>query len=190
MRRERSLQNIIIIVLSIAVIGMSIGFATYASNLEINGTAHFTPASWDIHFVDSSFTEPSTQGAIHATNHTLTDTEATYEVTLPAPGSTYTFDVQVKNFGTIKGKLKKIELTNLNEAQAKYIEHTVTYDGTSYSTTTDNLAIAIEPNETQTATVTVTVKYNYPANASDLPSTAQTVNLGVKLYYVDFDATE
>ena len=187
MRREKSLQNTVIIILSIAIIAMSIGFATYTSILNINGTATFTAASWDVHFVPDSFNETST---ITSTSHSLTGTDATYSVTLPEPGSTYSFTVGVKNYGTIKAKLKKIELTGLDANQAKYIEHTITLNGVTYSSTTDNLAVSLEPNETETATFTVTVKYNYPTNATDLPSTNQEVTLNAKLYYVDFNATD
>lgn len=188
MRRERSLQNIIIIVLSIAVIAMSIGFATYSTTLNINGTAKFTPAKWDIHFVSNSFTENANNTGVSNTTHTVTDDTVTYAVTLDEPGSTYSFDVQVKNFGTIKGKLVKVEMPTLTTDQAKYIEHTVKYGANTYTSTTDGLAIKIDPNETETITVTVTVKYNYPEEASDLPTTEQTFNANVKLYYKDFNA--
>ena len=182
MRQERGLQTVVIGVLAVVILVMSVGFAAFSTTLNINGKATFTAAKWDVHFVPESLTETS---EIKATTKNLTNTQATFTVTLPSPGSTYSFEVDVKNYGTLNAALKKITLSSLTDAQKKYITYTVNYAGTDYTQTTDGLNIALAPNEAQTAKVTVTVNYVYPENESELPGTDQEVTLTADLYYED-----
>ena len=51
MRKESNIQNILIIVLAATVLVMSVGYATFSSNLAINNsTATFKNAVWDVRF--------------------------------------------------------------------------------------------------------------------------------------------
>ena len=152
MRQEKGLQNIIIVVLSVAVLAMSVGFAVYAQQLTVNGTATFTAAKWDVHFDTDSFDETTT---IKATEKNVGNTAITYSVTLPSPGSDYSFTVKVKNYGTIDAALEAITLSGLTEAQKKYVSYTVNYNGTDYDETTDGLAEDLSVDETHSLTVTV-----------------------------------
>ena len=182
MRQEKGLQNIIIVVLSVAVLAMSVGFAVYAQQLNVNGTATFSAAKWDVHFDTASFTETST---IQATSKTVGNTAITYSVTLPSPGSDYSFTVNAKNFGTIDAALEAITLSGLTEAQKKYISYTVNYNGTDYTETTDGLAEDLSVNDTHA--LTVTVAYLLPDEAADLPEEDVEVNLTVALDYITVD---
>jgi len=184
MRKENNIQNIIIALLAITVLAMSIGYAAYARTLNINGTATFSKSVWDVHFDTTTFTETSD---IQATEKNVGNTDITYTVTLPKPGSTYSFTVNAKNFGTIDAKMTKITLTGLTTEQKKYIEYKVSYNGTEYTSTTDNLSVALAANASHP--VIVTVNYILPTAATDLPSTDQIVNLNVNLDYEDADAS-
>ena len=184
MRQEKSLQNVVIVFLAIAVLVMSVGFATYTETLNINGTATFTAAKWDVRFKANSYQEAA--NSVQATSHNVGDKTVTYSVTLPNPNSTYSFTVDVQNYGTIDASLKKVTMTGLTEAQAAYITHTVAIGGTTYSQTTDNITgTVIQGGGSNTATVTVTVSYNLPANASSLPANDEEVTLNVSLDFVD-----
>lgn len=180
MRRENYIQNVIIALLAITVLAMSIGYAAYTQQLNVNGTATFSKATWDVHFDTDSFNETST---IKATTKEVGNTTITYAVTLPKPGSEYSFTVNAKNFGTIDATMKKITLSGLTAAQAKYITYTVSYNGTDYTTTTDNLSIPLAANASHP--LTVTVAYVLPAEATDLPQVDTDVNLTVALDYED-----
>ena len=114
MRQERGLQNTVIVVLAIAILVMSVGFATYSENLKINGTATFNKATWDVRFNKTSFSETSD---IKATTKSVEDQVISYSVTLPKPGSIYSFTVNVQNYGTIDAELKKITMTGLTAEQ-------------------------------------------------------------------------
>lgn len=182
MRQEKGLQNIIIVVLSVAVLAMSVGFAVYAQQLNVNGTATFSAAKWDVHFDTSTFSETST---IKATSKNVGNTAITYSVTLPSPGSEYSFTVNAKNFGTIDATLEAITLSGLTDAQKKYISYSVNYAGTDYVQTTDGLAEDLLVGESDT--MTVTVAYLLPTEATDLPTTDVEVNLTVALDYITVD---
>ena len=182
MRQEKGLQNIIIVVLSVAVLAMSVGFAVYAQQLNVSGTATFSAAVWDVHFDTTSFTETST---IKASTKSIGNTAITYSVTLPSPGDVYSFTVDAENFGTIDAALEAITFTGLTTAQQKYISYEVSYNGTDYATSTDGLAEDLAVGDSHTLEVTVT--YLLPDSASDLPSTDQEVNLTVALDYITVD---
>ena len=180
MRRENYIQNVIIALLAITVLAMSIGYAAYTQQLNVNGTATFSKAKWDVHFDTSTFTETST---IKATTKDVGNTAITYAVTLPKPGSEYSFTVNAKNFGTIDANMTKITLSGLTEAQSKYITYTVNYNGTDYSATTDGLSIPLAAEASHA--LTVTVAYVLPTAATDLPQVDTDVNLTVALDYED-----
>lgn len=183
MRQERGLQNTVIVVLAIAILIMSVGFATYSENLKINGTATFNKATWNVSFNKTTFNETS---EIKATTKSVEDKLISYSVTLPKPGSTYSFTVNVQNYGTIDAELKKITMTGLTEEQAKYISHKVTYNGTEYTQTNNSITgEVIQGGKDATVPVVVTVEYKLPAEATDLPSENQTVDLNVQFDYVD-----
>lgn len=180
MRKERNVQTIAIIALSVAIVIMSIGYAAYTQTLNINGTSTFQASKWDIRFDKDSFSETST---IKATDKSIGDTSITYEVTLAKPNDEYSFTVNAKNFGTIDATMKKITLSGLTDAQKKYISYKVSYNGTEYTNTTEGLTEALASNASHP--VVVTVKYLLPAESSDLPQTDATVNLTVALDYED-----
>jgi len=183
MRQERSSQNLVIVLLAIAVLAMTVGFATYSQNLTITGTATFKKASWSVQFDDTTWDESGSSTGVSSSAHNVGTTAATYTVTLNKPGDVFTFDLDVKNAGTIDAKLTEIDLTN-SQSSAAYISHSVTYDGVTYSNATNaniNKVLAAGNSET----VTVRVEY-VPAAANALPSSADvTATLGVTLQYVD-----
>lgn len=182
MKKENGLQNIVIVMLAVAIVAMSVGFALYSQTLNINGTATFKASKWDVHFNTGTFAETST---IKASNKTVADTVITYEVTLEKPGDTYSFDVDVKNFGTIDAILRKITLAGLTAEEAKYVTYTVNYNGQDYTATADT---NVELPHGQSHKVTVTVSYVLPTSAADLPTEDHIkTNLTVALDYVDKD---
>lgn len=180
MRKERNIQSFAIIALSIALVIMSVGYATYSQTLNINGTSTFTASKWDVRFDTGTFSETTTT---KATTKDVGNTTITYDVTLAKPGDKYSFTVNAKNFGTIDAKMTKITLSGLTEAQQKYISYKVSYNNVEYTSTTDNLEVALASGASHP--VVVTVEYLLPAEASDLPQSDAEVSLTVALDYVD-----
>ena len=180
MKKNFNSQIIIIILLSVTIIAMSIGFATYSSNLKINGTATFKKSTWKIILDNLNVKDGSTLGTTNLSGNTLT-----YDVTMPL-NSKYSFTVDAKNAGTIDAKLTGITFSNHSRADVtstygNQIGYTFTYNGQTYTSNQTDLNIPLNAGESKEIEVTL----EYPvANSSALPvSEDLTLTLGVTLSY-------
>lgn len=180
MKKSLNASTLSILLLSIAFVVMSIGFAAYAQNLNINGTATIKKASWKVQFKDATYAESA--GSIASTTKTLTATSMTYAATLK-PGEFYEFTVDVENAGTFDAVLNSITLSSLTDEQKEYVKYTLTYSGTEYTESTSGLNIALAAGKTET--VKVRVEYYLPEDSTKLPSENDvTLNLTATLNYV------
>lgn len=186
MKKENTVQNVIIALLCVTVLFMSVGFAVSAYNddLEINGSATATAAVWKVEFDPNSYSEENSTGYVASTSHSVTGTTTSFDVTLD-PGEKFAFSVDAKNFGTLAAKLTSVSLSgtlaSLTSDESEFLSYTVKVDGTTYSASTSDLNVALAANDTHT--VEVEVSYNLPSDASKLPSTDVTKALTVTLNY-------
>ena len=138
-------KNLVIIVLLIAIVLMSVGYAALAQVLTINGTAKLQ-ANWDVEITDVKL---NTTQSVGVTTHTESSnaTSATFDVTLDYPGAKAVYDVTVENKGTIDAILDSItDLATVNAAEPTNIVYTVS--GVTAGTTT------LAASATNTVTVT------------------------------------
>mgnify|MGYP005933352381 FL=1 len=94
-RNERT-RNIILIVLSVCLIGITVAYATLSQNLNISGVANVDKTSWNIHF--TNVLTPKVEGQATGGKAVLNDGKTVLTIsegTLSTPGDkiTYTFDV-------------------------------------------------------------------------------------------------
>ncbi len=183
MEKKKNGQMAVILVLAVAILFMSVGFATYASTLTINGTATVKANKWSVHYVDTTYAE--TTGSQQATSKTITNTDVTYSVTLTKPGDFYEFSINVINDGSFDAVLKAITMTPLDQAQSKYLTYTLTYDGTAYTASQTGLSLSLPCTaNSNTKVVKVRVQYVQPENSSDLPTASDVdVTLTASLDY-------
>lgn len=183
MEKKKNTQLFVIAILSVAILVMSVGFAGYASTLNINGTATVGGNKWSVHYVTNSYNE--TTGSKAATSHNLTNTDFTFAVTLDKPGDFYEATATIINDGTFNANLTSLTMTTLTEAQQKYLTYTVTYDGTPYTASPASISnsLPFEANS-NTKTVKVRVEYIQPENSADLPQVSADVTLTASLGYV------
>ena len=184
MRRNR--RKNMYLFLFILLCSLGIGYAFLRTELQINGTADFLDARWDIHFnnvvINPNSVELST-GNTAATISTST-TEVTYAVTLKEPGDFYEFTVDAVNSGsmdamidTISSKMGGVEIITL----PSYMEYYVTYsDG-----------IALAPNQYlkagDTETYKVHIGFKKDINASDLTGQVESKTFSFHVTYVQAD---
>ena len=127
MEKKISYSGLVVVVLAVAVLIMSVGFAVFSTNLSINGTAQVSSSNWQVEFDESSYEE--TPGSVSPTSvPTINTTSMTYQVTLAKPTDFYEFTIDVKNLGTFNAQLKSITMTDITE-HANYLKYTVTYNG-------------------------------------------------------------
>lgn len=142
---EQRHKNILIGGLLAIVLVMAIGYAAFAAQLNINGTANIT-SKWDVHI--KSITPGSPTGT--ASNKSATvgedDLSATFAAELISPGDSITYTIVVENTGTLDAKLSNL---TFDGGDNPAIVHT--YSGISQN---DVLNAGGE------ATFTITVKYD------------------------------
>ena len=179
MERRKNGQVVVIIALVIAIVCMSVGFAAFSSELKITGTAKVAASKWDVHFVTTSYAEKT--NSVVATSKDIQNLVATYAVTLTKPGDFYSFDIDVINDGTFDATLKTLTLTELTDAQKKYLTYEVTYGSTVYTSSQTGLAIDLAASAT--TKVNVKVSYIMPESSDDLPADDVNLTLTAALGY-------
>lgn len=183
MNRRKGMQMVVVLVLGLAVTLMSVAYAVqaYVANLEINGVAKVNKAVWNVKFDSETYAEST--GSVEATTTTIEATSVAYEVTLEKPGDFYEFTIDIVNAGTLNAFLKSVKVSALDEAQAKYVQYTVTHNGTVYTADQSDLEVDLAAGE-GVHPVKVRVEYVQPDNAADLPTEEQTtLNLSATFNY-------
>ena len=198
MKRRREFQNVAIIVLGLAIIIMSIGYAAYSTPMSITGNTTIQRASWDV-----KFNNPTTVSTVTSvsptlvTGPTLTNaTSLTFGVTLKV-GETYDFTVDVVNAGTFNAKLDTYSLTG-NKKKGSTTTQITSADGQSYSNdyleysvkwsddselkgTADGAATI---NSGDTRKLKVHVGFIEPADASVLPDSNEDYTFTLNMSFV------
>ena len=185
--------TLIIVFLSVALVSLTIGYALMSSNLKINTTGMVTPASWRIHFIDSSST---TQGSatVSGLPEKTDTTELSYNCTLTKPGDQCKVDATIKNDGDINAKLALITkldptYTGTDEDIALMKENTV-YN-VKYNNIDSSTILSKNPTLTPGSEATVTIVFGYKREATTLPSNTISVsNLGVQLLYEQINTSD
>lgn len=179
MEKKKGMQMLVIAALSFTILFMSVGFAGYVTNLDINGTATIKASKWSVHFDKTKYTENT--GSVEAKAHSVEDLTATYTVTLTKPGDYYSVSLDIVNDGTFDAVLNSINMTALSDAQKKYLKYELMYDGSTYTADASSLSSALDAKTRKTVTVKIT--YIQPDLSTDLPSEDIDVTLSATLGY-------
>ncbi len=123
-------KKVIIIILSVMILGLSIGYAALSSSLNITGSAKLgaTADSWNIHFENAKCTElgkNAKAGNIEIKNKTSLEISG---VEFNAPGDMVLCTFDIVNDGTIDAKVTSITNPDKNK---------FTYTGSGSTKTTD-----------------------------------------------------
>lgn len=116
MRRDR--KNILIGALLFAIIAMSVGYASFATTLNIKGTAKIDN-NWNVAI--TNITSTSTGEAIDNTLPSYTALTATFDALLKKPGDAMTYTIKVENKGSIDAMLNTISLTPQTDGESAII---------------------------------------------------------------------
>ena len=195
MRNEKNNKKItlIIVFLAVALVTLTIGYAVMSSNLKVDTSAMVTPASWKIHFIDSS---SEINGSANVTGlPEITDTtELSYNCTLTKPGDKCTVKATIKNDGDINAKLSlitKLEptYTGSDEDVALMKENTI-YQ-VKYNNIDSSTILSKNPTLYPGVEAEVTIVFGYKKEATSLPSNTISVsNLGIQLLYEQINTSD
>lgn len=162
-----SKKKVVIIVMCVMMIFMAIGYAVLSTNLNIKGTSNLT-GTWGIRI--DSITSTATGRAYNITNPTYTDTNMTFNVGVKEPGDKMTFEVVLKNYGSIGAILDDIEASSSGSPSINY-----SISGIKKG---DKLS--------GYASTTLTIVTEFDINATELP-TATNKTLNIKLSFIQDD---
>ena len=117
---ETKHKNALIGALLAVVFVMAVGYAAFAQQLTINGSASIS-SRWDVHIKDiqGQVTNSSTAGdnTTDAGNPTHDTTTANFTTKLVSPGDQVTYTVTVENSGSIDAQLNDIVLSAIQVIQ-------------------------------------------------------------------------
>ena len=181
--RFQKKMNIIYILLLIVLASIGTGYAYIKSNLNINGTANVTAASWDVHFENLQVTTGSVTATTPA--NITDDTTVEFSAELAEPNDFYEFTVDVANEGTMDAMIDSFSISpTLTTAQEKFLEYTVSYsDGTPLANKQELKANTSE---------TLKVRFSYIENSdkTNYPTEDQTFSISFSVDYTQADGSE
>lgn len=162
---------------------VTVGYAALSTTLSITGKGTLSKNSWDIHFENLVIVDNGASAVTTAPTIDSTKTKVSFNITLSKPGDSYEFTVDAVNKGTIDAMLSGFSATSLTTDQQKYLTYTVTYGDGATISTKDYL------KKGTSETIRVRVRFRDDLSATDLPSSAETLNLTATLVYVQADST-
>ena len=131
---------------------MAVGYAAFAQQLTINGTASVTSA-WQVELTDIEATStnatgtdvPSADSGADGGTALINSSTAQFKADLKSPGDSVTYTVTVENKGNINAQVKSIEFTEGDDGAP-----------ISYAYTGINQGDPLNASDSTTFTVTVT----------------------------------
>ncbi len=162
---------------------VTVGYAALSTTLSITGKGTLSKNSWDIHFENLVIVDNGASAVTTAPTIDSTKTKVSFNITLSKPGDSYEFSVDAVNKGTIDAMLSGFSATSLTADQQKYLTYTVTYGDGATISTKDYL------KKGTSETIRVRVRFRDDLTATDLPSSAETLNLTATFVYVQADST-
>ena len=143
-------NNLIILILCLCAIAISVGYASFSQGFNVTGNAT-VDSTWDVKI--SSITKTSSTGsAYEVESPTYTNNIARFNVGFLYKDDGITYNVSVKNNGTLYAKIDAVTLTTSGS-------NAVAFSNTAVNGT------CIAPGKTYT--FVVAASYSTPANLSD-----------------------
>ena len=181
-------KKIIMITMCCLICVMAIGYAAFATNLTINGTANIT-STWKVLF--TKIEEVSKTSGVTITKvPTAEGTNATFNVDLKSPGDKIIYKITVANQGTLGAIINDITASETGSDAIKF-EITGIKKGDKLSkstTTTFNVTISYDESVTSQPALTdntLTININYVQDMSQTITpenpTITTTRLGLRI---------
>ncbi len=180
-----------ILALVVGIVAVSITYAAFTQNLNINGTANVQATAWSVHFanltngVRTGTTVERTAPTIKSGRTDIGD----YAVDFYTPGDSITYTFDVVNDGDYDAKISVLNKgtpqcggsdSTSNTNVCNNLEYTLTY-------TTGGQAVAVNDTlrKNETKNMTLVLRYKNTIGQDELPSAEVTVsNLGITIQYM------
>jgi hypothetical protein len=179
-----------ILALLVGIVAVSISYAAFTQNLNINGSANVQATSWSVHF--ANLTNGVRNGtAVERTAPTIKSGRTDigdYAVDFYTPGDSITYKFDVVNDGDYDAKIAVVTKgtpscsgtdTTSNTNVCNNLEYTLKY-------TSNNQDVAVNDTlkKNETKNMTLVLRYKSTIGQNELPTAEVTVsNLGITLQY-------
>lgn len=175
---NNKVQNILLGVLAVGLIGLTVAYAALSQTLNITGTAKVSAQNWDVHFENLSAGNVTGYAELDATasKFAIKSDDTTILSgnlgTLKAPGDSISYTFDITNDGDINAILDSITLgTPTCSSTTQSVADAVCNDLTYTLTYTDGTAIAkgdkLAASAIKNATITITYKTTATSIASE-----------------------
>lgn len=166
-----STVNIVVIALLLVICAMAVGYAAFATQLTINGSAEIVSGQWNVQITKIEAT--TIEGTAVAGTPTNTATTATFDAQLYKPGDSVTYTVTVENNGTIDAVLDSSTFTEQTNGSPAIIYETTNpaSELPASGSTTFTVTATFDPNataepEVKTKTITGIIEYSQKPDAA------------------------
>ena len=182
MYKNRRKRSLVIGGLLAILVCMTIGYASFSTQLNISGTSSIT-SNWDVQITNITQGTPTGTGE-NAVAPSYTATTATMEANLYAPGDAMTYEITIQNKGTIDAVLSKITKSDSNNPAILFETSGVNEGDTLLAGETAKMTVKISYNSSVTsqpenlsAEMAVTLEYTQ-APEGYLPPTPSGPTIG------------
>ena len=179
-----------ILALLVSIVAVSISYAAFTQNLNINGVANVQASNWSVHF--ANLTNGVRNGtAVEQTAPTIKSGQTSigdYSVDFYTPGDSITYTFDVVNDGDYDAKISVLtkgtpictgsdSISNTNVCAN--LEYTL-----KYTTSGANVAVNDTLKINETKNMTLVLRYKSTIGQNELPTATVTVgNLGITIQY-------
>ena len=179
-----------ILMLLVGIVAVSISYAAFTQNLNINGSANVQATSWSVHFANlTNGVRNGTASEVVAPTIKASRTDiGDYEVSFYTPGDSITYKFDVVNDGDYDAKIAVVTKgtpscsgtdATSNTNVCNNLEYTLKY-------TSNNQDVAVNDTlrKNETKNMTLVLRYKSTIGQNELPTAEVTVsNLGITLQY-------
>ena len=169
-----------IMMLALLLLILGIGYATFTANLNINGTTTILNNNFSVKFLNVIEKSGSVTATTPAAIDEETGTTVSFAAQLEKPGDYYGFSIDITNDGTLDAMVDSVTMTELTEAQKKYLTYEI-MDKDGLKVNNKDLLIK---GETRTVTILVSYKAEpeaYPEGITEI------IDLSFSINYVESD---
>ena len=119
---KKSGKNLVVVAIVLALVVVATAYAAFATELNLNESTATIQGDWLIEITNIEAT--TVVGTADAGTPSFTDTTATFDALLNAPGDSVTYTVTIENKGSIDAKLDSAVFTPDNEMGSPAIIYT------------------------------------------------------------------
>ena len=149
MRQDRKRRKIVIGMLCSVLLLMAVGYAVFATNLNIKGSTKIS-SNWDVRI--TNITSKNVVGtASNLEDPSYTNLTATFNTGLVSPGDSIEYDIIVKNNGDIDAILDRITITDSKNPAIIFTKSGLTEGDTLVASESKVLTVKVEYSNSVTS---------------------------------------